>query len=240
MTAPDETVAPDRFRSTKGPRAKTAVIVILVSLGLVAIGAIGVTWTVRDRMFVTTHDVPGSFRVHLHEGTWNLYGLSPRGSGANDTGVDPSVVEIEGPDGPVRVQRPDSWFFPRGSDAYRSVVEFEASRTGDYDIRVDATRAGRVMVAPSVGDFVRALLPWGIVAGVAFLVQLVGWVMLVVGVTRRQRDRRRAWESGQPVFAAAGAPAGPVLPPPGWHPDPYGASRLRWWDGHAWTDEVSQ
>lgn len=24
-------------------------------------------------------------------------------------------------------------------------------------------------------------------------------------------------------------------PPPGWHPDPWGVARLRWWDGTVWT-----
>ena len=27
-------------------------------------------------------------------------------------------------------------------------------------------------------------------------------------------------------------------PPPGWHPDPHGESRLRWWDGSVWTEHV--
>jgi len=25
------------------------------------------------------------------------------------------------------------------------------------------------------------------------------------------------------------------LPPPGWHPDPWEPTSLRWWDGHQWT-----
>ena len=34
-------------------------------------------------------------------------------------------------------------------------------------------------------------------------------------------------------------PAVQPSPPPGWHPDPSGQARLRWWDGARWTDETS-
>ena len=29
------------------------------------------------------------------------------------------------------------------------------------------------------------------------------------------------------------------MPPPGWHPDPYGRAALRWWDGTRWSEHVS-
>ncbi|MCC6225358.1 MAG: CPBP family intramembrane metalloprotease [Microthrixaceae bacterium] len=32
----------------------------------------------------------------------------------------------------------------------------------------------------------------------------------------------------------------PPLPPPGWHPDPWGHAPLRWWDGAAWSPWVTQ
>jgi hypothetical protein len=47
-------------------------------------------------------------------------------------------------------------------------------------------------------------------------------------------------------FAGHGSHQAPVavpfagLPPPGWHPDPSGLNRWRWWDGQRWTDHVSQ
>jgi hypothetical protein len=39
--------------------------------------------------------------------------------------------------------------------------------------------------------------------------------------------------------AAAAAPALGGAPPPGWHPDPQGRHELRYWDGTAWTNNVS-
>jgi hypothetical protein len=38
---------------------------------------------------------------------------------------------------------------------------------------------------------------------------------------------------------AAEAPAAPGLPPPAWNTDPTGRHQLRYWDGKAWTDYVS-
>jgi len=40
----------------------------------------------------------------------------------------------------------------------------------------------------------------------------------------------------QPVGVGAGAQA----PGAGWHPDPRGEARLRWWDGSQWTEHTSQ
>ena len=39
--------------------------------------------------------------------------------------------------------------------------------------------------------------------------------------------------------AQAAPPAQSAGPPAGWYPDPQGQARLRYWDGHAWTDQTS-
>ena len=66
---------------------------------------------------------------------------------------------------------------------------------------------------------------------------------------RGEAEQRMAWRA---AYAAGQAnPAGlagqatlpahavaaqmGTLPPPGWHADPWGQARLRWWDGSAWT-----
>jgi hypothetical protein len=33
-------------------------------------------------------------------------------------------------------------------------------------------------------------------------------------------------------------PTPPPMPPPGWHPDPSGEHRLRWWDGVQWSQHT--
>jgi hypothetical protein len=42
-----------------------------------------------------------------------------------------------------------------------------------------------------------------------------------------------------PESRPAAPPGPPVLPPPGWHPDPSGRFHYRWWDGTVWTSQVS-
>ncbi|MGZ4688438.1 MAG: DUF2510 domain-containing protein [Acidimicrobiia bacterium] len=42
-----------------------------------------------------------------------------------------------------------------------------------------------------------------------------------------------------PAVAPTAQAAPPVAPPAGWHPDPGGRHELRYWDGGAWTANVS-
>jgi uncharacterized membrane protein len=45
----------------------------------------------------------------------------------------------------------------------------------------------------------------------------------------------------QPAAATLAGPTsapGPVMPPPGWYPDPSGDPLARRWDGSSWTDET--
>jgi uncharacterized RDD family membrane protein YckC len=55
---------------------------------------------------------------------------------------------------------------------------------------------------------------------------------------------------GQPIQVGAGyggaagygqgAPQGAQAQPAGWHPDPHGQARLRYWDGSSWTEHTSE
>ena len=58
-----------------------------------------------------------------------------------------------------------------------------------------------------------------------------------------ERNSSPAGGTARPAPAGAMGPAPAVPwygpPPAGWHPDPAGANRWRWWDGHRWTEHVS-
>jgi hypothetical protein len=230
---------------TKGPRLRTSVITVLVGLVLTTVAGIGVGVMVFHRVFVTTYEAPGSIRVHLHEGTWNVYELSGGTDSYgpvsvthnNGLSIEPSMVTVDGPDGPVRVHAPGNDSITRGGDNFGAAAQFEAPADGSYTITVDAPARTRVMIAPSFLDILLDALPWLIFGGIATVVALVGFVMLIVGTTRRQRVRKAAWlASGSPALTV---PAASALPPPGWHADPYGTHRYRWWDGNRWTEQIS-
>ena len=92
----------------------------------------------------------------------------------------------------------------------------------------------RVIVAPIVDWF-----PWFFP-----IVALV--TMLVTEGNQRVSDKVsgtftvRKEAVGQPVAAGGGGPVSGAQPGAGWHPDPHGQARLRYWDGYQWTDHTSE
>ncbi len=63
----------------------------------------------------------------------------------------------------------------------------------------------------------------------ALTAMVLGFLFIGTAVEKWIRNRRvrRAWRAG----------VGPA--PADWYTDPSGAARLRYWDGHAWTDRTS-
>jgi hypothetical protein len=43
----------------------------------------------------------------------------------------------------------------------------------------------------------------------------------------------------QAVAVSVFKPQAPALPPPGWHPDPWGQAAQRYWDGASWTQHTA-
>ena len=94
----------------------------------------------------------------------------------------------------------------------------------------------RVIVAPIVDWF-----PW-------FFPIVAIVTMLVTDRNQRVSDKVsgtytvRKDAAGQPLGAGAGAAPGQAAQAQtgaGWHPDPHGQARLRYWDGSQWTDHTS-
>ena len=102
--------------------------------------------------------------------------------------------------------------------------------------------------------FGKSLVRWLLWIVDSFFFWLVGGVLvLATGKNQRLGDMAsgtytvRKELAGQPLGPAPGGVAygaatyGPGIPAPGggWHPDPRGEARLRWWDGSQWTEHTS-
>lgn len=221
----------------KGPRFRTSVVVlvvgILVAIPGVIVFAVGFWNTVAG----PTHDIPGSVRVDLGTGTYvvfeqtghtDTYGPVTIGRG-NGITIAARQVVVTGPQGrrlevhnSTRLETID-----RGSDQYGAAVEFHVPEAGRYDLQFETT-SGQVMIQRPLGDLFTRRVPWLFEAGIGWLIAVIGVTMLIIGVFRRGRSARTA-------IAVVPTPA---VSPAAWFGDPLGEHRLRYWDGHEWTDHT--
>jgi hypothetical protein len=271
--------APRPPRPGPGLAVSIAVIIIAAAIGITGL-VIGVTSVVhRVRHF---NDGPqGSLPAHisapLTPATWQIYvetngGLPdfnddpgfPNDGGGNDFGIDASDVSVTAPDGTsVAVRDLPSDLTETedlGSHSYLAVARFDISQPGLYEVDVRAANgdAGtRVLVGKSLGSDLIGVVKWLVMAGIGFLLGVVGIVLLIVGIVRRRGVRRRLAYGGLtapgPGFGGGYFPGGgmpmptpaqpapsapPGLPPPGWFDDPHLPGMQRYWDGARWTDQT--
>jgi len=228
-------------RPQPGPRARTAVSVIVVGalVGLVC-GAFVVVPLVHTA-FAPVRDVPGTVQLDLSAGRYMIYqrtGWSkqygPLSTSSNHwPTIGPESVRVTDSTGLPVVVVPRGPFetINRHGKIFTSAMSFRASRRDTYTL-VFAGESSQVIVTRSIGDTISARAHWLLGGLLGFFVLVVGGVMLVVGTVRRGRVERVA-------YVTAASTAWSPLPPAGWFPDPTHVARRRWWDGTRWTEHTS-
>lgn len=188
---------------------------------------------------------PADFTIDLDEGTYVVYELTggSRGSGAitatvgRPVTITPSDVEVISASGEsLPVEAPTfSETIDRGNGTFTGAARFTVVDPGVHRIKVFGG-GQQIVVAPSIAGSFGGAIAWLALVGIGGLIALIGLILLIVGLVRGRRPTA--------VVAVVSAPAAPsattpALPAPGWFADPKGEARLRWWDGHQWTDNVS-
>lgn len=232
-----EGVAPAAPR--KGPRFRTSVIVLVLGVVVAIPGILVFGLALSHALHGPIYEIPGATRLGLGEGTYIVF----ERTGENRSYGPVEIRNNRGPSiEPGRVVVTDSGgtrlavdysstneTIDRGSAHYASAVEFTTPRSGVYTVRVRAAEPGQIIVQRPLFDVFSRRVPWAIEIAVGWVIGLVGMTMLLTGVIRRGRADRRTR-----TFIAAS-----TLPAAAWFPDPNGVRRLRYWDGHAWTDHVA-
>jgi len=217
-----------------GPSLRLSLVLVIAGLALAIPTLIaGVIPIVRNVTSSVRFSVPNNVRVHLSRGTYMVYedtGTNSLGSAfSNDDSVtispaDITVTTTEGVSIRVFDRGDIRETINSGDDHFVGAARFTTPSVGDYLVEVRSATPKAVLIGRPITDTVRSSLGWfalTVVGGVAFV---VGIVLLIVGSVRRGRMRT----------AMAYAPAVPA----GWHPDPSGSGRLRYWDGYRWTEHV--
>jgi hypothetical protein len=240
MTSPPAPAAPGRQLKQAG-----LVVMVLGVLfaGLAAIPVVAAFRTAVQGLNSPIHTAPFTDSVSLRQGKYLLL------ESVTSIRVVPDAVQVIDSAGNqvtgVRQSSGDNWI-DRGGTRFVDVVEFSTSHSGRYLIMVADPPDAQLIVGRDPVDVLAGVAGWFGIGAAGVLLVLVGFVLLLVGISRKPGpvpvyygqsqygQSQYGWPPHQPSRPGYGQPPVPPLPPPGWYPDPGRPAAWRYWDGYRW------
>jgi hypothetical protein len=214
-----------------GPSVRLSIVLIVAGIVLAVPTLIaGIVPIARAFTASSRFEAPGTVGVHLGQGTYVVYEQARSSSPFStdeSVSIDAADVTVTGADD-ARIEVSDRGdlieTLSDGGGRYVEAVRFSTPAAGDYRVTIQHVAPTSVLIARPFTDTITSVAIWFVLAGIGGVILVVGIILLIVGSVRRNRAR------------SAFAYAAPV--PPGWHPDPAGSGRWRYWDGYRWTEHV--
>jgi hypothetical protein len=222
-------MAVPQTRKKVGPFGCILSLLILVlgvgaAIVLFVVGVVGAVNKISDSPSVS---VGSSQRVTVSSGAHELYFADLNDSGSlpfNDPDV---TITDPGGDAVVISSAPSSDTSPTSGNSFRTIGVFNASTSGQYDVKVNSVVGGtgsKVYIGPPFNDLFGSLVGFlvGSIAlgSISFIVALILGVVWLVRRSRAKRPVYPAYQGG-PYGGPPGGYGGPPAPgPPGGYGGP--------------------
>jgi hypothetical protein len=217
-----------------GPSLRVAIALIVAGIAIAIPTFIaGIVPIVRTITSPVRFDAPNTVRMHLGKGTYMVYedtGRDSIGSAFSSPGTvtitpgDVTVSTVDETNIEVYDRGKGRETITNGGDRFVGAARFTTPAAGDYTVSVRSAARKAILIARPFRDTIESVVGWFALTGVGGIALCAGVVLLIVGSVRRGRARNAL------AYAAATSP--------GWHPDPWGSGRWRYWDGYRWTEHV--
>jgi hypothetical protein len=221
-TPPPTTTTPSKVKKP-GPGLWPSLILASVGVALFSWALWNGFQSVFEILVVDSFDTPGAQSRQLEAGEYEVYGrVATVDIFDLDVEFDAAIISID--DVSIKNVRTEESIpvtlllgftsLTRNRDAFEAVGTFEITEPDDYIVIIGGTEPSRAVFGRTITSFVDRARNWIIFAALGLFLSLLGLVMLIVGLVRRNREKKAEIIPATHVVASHnpapyGAPSGP-------------------------------